>query len=314
MKLSHLRTFVVVADSGGLSRAADRLNLTQSAASRQITALELELGVALFERSGRRNRLTSEGDELVWRSRRLLAEADSLGERARALKGGQAGSLRVSATPQVIQNLLAPFLSHYLQRHPSIDVQFTESGGARQRSQLERGEVHLALMASGAEGLCARPLYPIHVMAFFPVSHRLSRRAILNITELADQPLLLLNHDYGSRSWFDAACNIADISPRILLESGSPLTLMALAEVGYGIAVLPSNIHAPQGAVRAVALIDRGQSVGKWSVIAWNPQRTLAPYATRFVEEIATHVRHGYPGRALMRRAPAIPRPKEVVV
>ena len=79
MKLSHLRTFVAIADNGGFARAATQLNMTQSAASRQISALESELGVSLFDRDGRQVRLTSEGEDLLRRSRRLLADAHTLG-------------------------------------------------------------------------------------------------------------------------------------------------------------------------------------------------------------------------------------------
>jgi DNA-binding transcriptional LysR family regulator len=70
MNLRHLRTFVIVADAGGFGRAIARLNLSQSAASRQIIALEAELGIPLFDRIGRRLRLNSEGEDLLWRSRR----------------------------------------------------------------------------------------------------------------------------------------------------------------------------------------------------------------------------------------------------
>src|SRR5215467_4480548 len=100
MNLRDLRTFVAVADAGGVRRAAARLNVTQPTASRQIHALEAELGVPLFDRLGRRVRLTSEGDDLLRRVRRLLADAESVGERARALKSGQTGILWVGATPQ----------------------------------------------------------------------------------------------------------------------------------------------------------------------------------------------------------------------
>ena len=72
MNLRHLQTFVAVADAGGLARAAVRINLSQPAASRQILALEAELGVALFDRIGRRIHLTSEGQDLLERGRRLL--------------------------------------------------------------------------------------------------------------------------------------------------------------------------------------------------------------------------------------------------
>jgi Bacterial regulatory helix-turn-helix protein, lysR family len=83
VNLRDLRSFVIVADAGGFARASGRLNLTQPAASRQILALEQELGIALFDRIGRRIELTSDGEDLLRRSRRLLEDAASLGERAR---------------------------------------------------------------------------------------------------------------------------------------------------------------------------------------------------------------------------------------
>jgi LysR family transcriptional regulator, cyn operon transcriptional activator len=88
MNLRFLRTFVEIADNAGFARAATRLNLTQSAASRQIQALEGELGLRLFTRAGRSVRLTSEGEDLLIRSRRLLFDADAIGQRASALKTG----------------------------------------------------------------------------------------------------------------------------------------------------------------------------------------------------------------------------------
>src|SRR5262245_14923025 len=120
MNLRFLRTFVTTVDSGGLGRACDRLNLSQPAASRQIHALEDELGVALFQQIGRRLQLTSEGEDLLRQSRRLLTDADLLTERARALKGGQAGILRTAAAPQMITSLLAPFLPQHRRRYPDI--------------------------------------------------------------------------------------------------------------------------------------------------------------------------------------------------
>jgi DNA-binding transcriptional LysR family regulator len=126
MNLRRLRTFVAIADNGGFARAAARLNVTQSAASRQILALETELEVRLFDRIGRRVHLTLEGEDLLVRSRRLLSDAASLSERARALKGGQTGTLRVGATPHVIETLLSEFLIQYRRRYPCAST-FTSS-------------------------------------------------------------------------------------------------------------------------------------------------------------------------------------------
>jgi LysR family transcriptional regulator, cyn operon transcriptional activator len=311
VNLRHLRTFATIADAGGFARAATRLNLSQPALSRQIHALESDLGVPLFDRIGRRVHLTSEGEDLLQRSRRLLAEADALGERARSLKVGETGILRVGATPHVIENLLAGFLTHYRRRHPGVDVHLVEDGGVRLHSRLERGDVHLTMAASGSTRFQGRLLYPMHLLAGVSPKQQLGRRTVIEITELADQPLLLLRRGFGSREWFDAACGIAHIRPRVLLESSAPHTLVALAATGYGIAILPSNAQVSRG-VRAVPLIHRGASIGNWSHIAWDPQRFLAPYAKQFVEEIVAYCQREYPGRDLIRRAPPLPRPRAV--
>jgi LysR family cyn operon transcriptional activator len=312
MNLRHLRAFATIADAGGFGRAAARLNLSQPALSRQIHALEAELGVPLFDRIGRRVQLTSEGEDLLRRSRRLLAEADSLGERARSLKTGETGILRVGATPQTIENLIADFLTHYRRRHPGVEVHLVEDGGVRLHGRLERGDVHLTITSVDTR-FQGRLLHPMHLLAVLLPTHRLGRRAVLEIAELADEPLLLLSRDFGSRGWFDAACQIAHIRPRVLLESAAPHTLVALAATDYGIAILPSNAQVPRGVVRAVPLVHGGASVGSWAYIAWDSQRFLAPYAEQFVEELVVYARRNYPGRKLIKRAPPIPRPNEVM-
>ena len=140
--------------------------------------------------------------------------------------------------------------------------------------------------------------------------HRLGRRSVLEVAELANEPLLLLRRDFGSREWFEMACQMAHIRPRVLLESAAPHTLVALVASDYGIAILPSNAQVPRGIVRAVPLVHRGASVGRWAHIAWDPRRFPAPYVEQFVSEIVAFCRHSYPGRDLIRRTPPLPRPK----
>jgi LysR family transcriptional regulator, cyn operon transcriptional activator len=311
MNLRRLLTFATIADLGSYARAAVRLHLSQPALSRQIHALEEELGVPLFDRIGRRVHLTSEGEDLLRRSRRLLAEADSLGERARSLKAGKAGILRIGATPQVIESLLAAFLSGHRRRHPGIEVHLVEDGGSRMAERLARGDVHLACMPAGDPRFHARLLAPMHLLAAVPQGHRLARRAALEIAELAEEPLLVLRREFGSREWFDAACQVARIRPRVLLESTAAQTLVALASKGHGIAVLPSNVTMARGAVRTVPLLHRGASLGRWQVVAWDPQRFLAPYAEQFADELVASVQRAFPGQNLIRRAPPLPKPKE---
>ena len=312
MNLRFLRTFVAIADNAGFARAAARLHLTQSAASRQIQALEDELGVRLFARIGRNARLTPEGEDLLARSRQLLFDAEALGQRASALKTGDVGVLRVGATPQVIESLLAEFLPRYRRHHAGVDVHLVEDGGARLPGRIERGDIDVAVMPAGEDRFRGRLLFPFHVLAVMPQRHRLSSRALLDVTELADEPLLRLNASFASHAWFAAACQVAHIRPRVLLESVAPQTLIEMARTGHGVAVVPSPVRIPRAGVRVAVVVHRGVSIGRWAVAAWDTQRFLAPYAVQFVEELVDRCRRGYPGHEYARRAP-LPRPKETI-
>ena len=309
MNFRHLLAFTTIADTGGFARAAARLNLSQPALSRQMQTLEAELGVPLFDRIGRRVQLTSEGEDLLRRSRRLLTEVESFGERARALKSGQTGVLRVGTTPQAIESLLVRFLTQYQARHPGVEVHLVEDGGARLPSRLERGEVHISIMAAGEDSVHGQLLCPMYLLAVMHEGHRLSRRRTLDVAELIDERLLLLGRGFASREWFYAACQVAQITPHVILESAAPQTLIALAEHGYGIALVPSMVLIRQAKVRAVPVLQQRAPIGRWMFVAWNPQRFLAPYAMQFVDEIVAAFRRDYPGRAFTRRAPLLPQP-----
>src|SRR5438270_2552722 len=145
MELRHLRYFAAVADAGNVSRAARRLHVTQPALSRQIQDLERDFACRLFDRIGRRIVLTRDGDEILERTRRLLADAEALRESARALAGGEAGVLRLGTTPQFIEAALPEVLTRYARTFPGIEVKLAEDGGGTLLRQVQHGELHLAV-------------------------------------------------------------------------------------------------------------------------------------------------------------------------
>jgi LysR family transcriptional regulator, cyn operon transcriptional activator len=295
MDLHQLRTFVAIADAGGVTRAASRLNLSQPAATRQIQVLEATLGVTLFVRIGRRVQLTSDGEDLLRRSRRVLAEAEALRERASALRAGDTGIVTVGATPPMIEAVLADFL--------------VEDGGTSLVSRLERGDVHLAYIPVGDDRFVGRLLYPVHVVAAVPAESELSENRVLEIGGLAGQQLLALRRGFGSRDWFDAACDAANIRPSVLLESNSHNAILGLAAAGYGIGILPSAIPVPTKGIHVIPLVHRRMSIGKWTLLAWDPRRFVPPYVERFADELAAYAQDHFPGRDVVRAAPAIRRP-----
>jgi DNA-binding transcriptional LysR family regulator len=198
----------------------------------------------------------------------------------------------------------------YRKRHAGVEVHLVEDGGSRLPGRLERGDVNVALMPADENRFSGRILYPMHLLAVFPAGHRLSRRKVLEVVELANEPLLRLTSSFASHGWFEAACHVAHIRPRVLLESVAPQTLIAVARTGHGVAVVPSPVKIPRSGVRAAVLLHRGVSIGRWTVLAWDSQRFLPPYAVQFAEELVAHCQRGYPGQEYAERAPPLTRPR----
>jgi LysR family transcriptional regulator, nitrogen assimilation regulatory protein len=296
MELRRLRTFVTVAELGTVSKAAVRLRITQPALSRQIIDLQDELRFRLFDRVGRGLVLTADGEQFLGYCRDVLAHIDALGERADVLRRGDTGVLKVAAPPHTIESVLAAFLPRYAERFPNVHVKLTEALGREQTAMLERGEVHIGIRHDqGDPRFASRVLPPDEILAACAPWLELSRAGVIDIAQLAAHPLLLLDQGYSIRRLFDAACRLADVEPDVRLESRAPHTLLALAEAGQGVAIIPSLLRTDRYALRIVRVTHRRKPVRERYAIQWDRRRPMPPYAEGFCDALAKYMREILP-------------------
>src|SRR5215470_9547853 len=140
MDLKHVRTFVAVAELGTVTKAALHLRVAQPALSRQIYDLERDLGLALFDRIGRRLFLTGAGEQLLGSCRSLLGSVNALSEQAQLLRHGSTGVLKVAASPVQVEIVFSTFLHEYAKRYPNVQVKLVEAIGPTTLTLIERGE------------------------------------------------------------------------------------------------------------------------------------------------------------------------------
>jgi LysR family nitrogen assimilation transcriptional regulator len=297
MDLKRLRTFVTVADVGTVSKAALGLSISQSALSRQIADLEYECGFKLFDRIGRRLFLTTRGEQLLADCRGVLVQVGSLAERMEQLKRGDSAVLKVAAPPQTIESVLMEFLPRYTKSFPNVRVKLTEALGMDQVALLERGEVHIGIRHDqGVNPWFESFALPSDdVLAACARSLPLGRAGMIDIASLASHPLLLLDSGYSVRRLFSAACRLADVEPDILLESRAPHTLLALAEAGKGVAVIPSMLRTHRYRLNIARITHRRKPLRDRYVIQWDRRRHLPEYAENFCAALADHMREVLP-------------------
>src|ERR1700742_608096 len=177
----RLRTLVEVARRGSFSAAADALSFTQPSISRQIAALEAEVGAQLLERDARRVRLTQAGEVLVGHAEAVLLRLDSAQAQLDALAGLEGGRLRLSAFASANAWLVPEALARFADRHPKVDISVARGLPHHEFEQLRAGEVDLALVTSWdihepAEGIETVSLLEDELHLAMPRSHPLAER------------------------------------------------------------------------------------------------------------------------------------------
>lgn len=294
MDIRTYTAFAATAETLNVTRAAERLNLTQSALSRQIKALEDHLGVALFEKAGRNIRLTAAGEALRGRVGAVLAADRSLLACAEDLAKGDTGLLRVGACSQMIERYLPTFLRGWRADNPGIELRLEDGGGPELAGKLKDGQLHLTLSAAPSAPIDVLESLPLGRLGFLAVAEPEllpEGNAPVELADLLDRPILTLNRRHASREVFDAACRVSGTVADIVLESYSPHTLFAMAEGGNGIAVVPSSAKPPVERLVSRPIALNGDPVQFGICAMWNARAGLPLYGRRFIEELGAHIR-----------------------
>jgi DNA-binding transcriptional LysR family regulator len=299
MNLKHVRSFVAVVESGTVSAAAEDLRITQPALSRQIQALQRDVGLRLFDHVNRRLILTSNGEEFLRHCRALVAQADAARASAQSLGRGKTGILRIGGAPQTIARFFPSFLPRYERSHPNIRIDLIEANGARQIEMLERGSLHFAItiMFGGHDHLKMHRLPPVPLLVLAHRHYGLGARGVVDVRRLDGLPVLLVDHGQATRATFDAVCRVARVTAKVRFEGNAPHTLAALAEAGYGVAIVPGTLNFKSKHVQIQRLQYNAEPVGLLLAVQWDERRPLPAHAQDFPALFSAHVRTMLSGR-----------------
>ncbi|WP_035052870.1 LysR family transcriptional regulator [Andreprevotia chitinilytica] len=290
MDIKRLRAFLTIADISHFGQAAQLLHITQPALSKQIVALEAELGGRLFERGRHGAVLTEFGRLFRDDAQRLVRDADAVLERARQAAQGERGRLAIGFGLSTLT--IAPhWVAAFRQRFPEVELTLNDLSSAEQTRRLQAGQLDLGFVRlPAAEGLASLPLLEERLALAVPEQS--------GWTALPDEPNQLntlawvrLNPARGPGLAAQIAqwCDAWRVAPRIVQEADDIQTVLALVAAGIGVALLPyrSGMLLCDG----VRLLPIDDAAARWQIgLAWYVGRQHA-VAERFVEL----VRAGHP-------------------
>jgi len=292
ISLRQLRVFQVVARSGNFTKAGLQVGLTQPAVSRCMRELEQQLGLRLLDRTTREVTLTAAGRSLATRLDRTLDELDAVLLDVRGLASQQEGRVRVASSPTLSANLLPGCIARCQAQHPGLDLVVLDRIQEYALGSVLSGEVDFGVVIEPGqvEDLHLEPILTEPFELVCAPSHRFARRRKLAWSDLADEPLVLLDRASGSRRLIDEALARYHVPVKLSQEVGHVTTIFRMVDAGLGISVVPHLAIPPAGlqGLIALPLLPR---VERRVMLARRSRYTLSPQAEivwRLVRDAAT--------------------------
>ncbi len=290
ISLDSLHVFAVAAETENFSRAAKRLHMSQPAVSQHIQTLEKQLGVALFERHGRRIRLSAAGETLLPLARDLLRATKHLEEIAFALSGQVVGHLVVGCSTTSGKYVLPRLLSQYRQKYPLVKGEIRMGTRTQVVEWLQSGEVDLVIISEQVHrsGVHYRKFFEDEIVLIVPVDHPWAQREHVHPTELCGERYVMREPSSGTylalKEGLDQVGLDVEQLESVLVLGNSEAVIMAVEE-GIGLGFVP-RVAAERcmalGRVKMVPL--EGLSMRRWLYVGYSSTLPKTPALNAFCE------------------------------
>lgn len=291
MDIRQLRYFLTIAQEGQITRAAKQLNMEQPPLSRQLKLMEEELGVLLFERSGKQLQLTHAGELLQNRAASLLNQFNETLTEVKEIHAGIRGMLSIGAVVSCI-SLLPQRIQIFRQQYPEVTFKIREGDHSLLADQLDKRNIELAVTrlpfesSFGPERYAVRPLPSDPFVAVLPSSwESVSSHSEISMRELAEYPFLSLKTDQtiGMHERVIQEFKRGELEPYVICECSSVAIIVALVAEGIGATILPESVMSsfaiPNIRTLSITSADFQSDVG----IVWLRDHVLSNRARHFL-------------------------------
>ena len=241
VELRHLRTIRAIQQAGGLARAAEMLNMTQSALSHQVKGLEDQAGMELFVRRSKPMRLSAAGHRMLRAAERILPEIDAMEEEFRALRAGRTGRLHIAIECHACFDWLFPVLELFRHAWPEIDVDIRAGLAFEALPALNREDVDLVISSDREPppGIVFNPLFDYHPTFVGSAQNPLAAKDFITAEDFRDQVLITYPVSRDKLDIFSELLTPAKVEPRAQRTAELTAVILMLVGSNRGVAVLP---------------------------------------------------------------------------
>jgi len=305
MKLQQLRCLAEVARRGlNVSEAAEALHTSQPGVSKQIRALEDELGIEIFARHGKRLvQVTEPGKAVIAIAERILGEAQNLRRAGQEFANEKLGTLTVAATHTQARYALPQAVAQFKRRYPKVELIIRQGNPTQICEQVLAGEADFAVateMISTYSELVSLPVYQWNRCVVVPPKHPLLKATPLTLETLAQYPIVTYDFAFANRSLVQKAFESRGLQPHVVLSAQDSDVIKTYVELGLGVGILAKMAFDPERDRRLRAIDASHLFESSTTRLGIKRGAYLRRYAYEFIELFAPHL-----PRAIVERAVA---------
>ncbi|WP_439560937.1 LysR family transcriptional regulator [Roseinatronobacter sp.] len=241
IEFRHLRTIKAIHDAGGLARAADLLNMTQSALSHQVKGLEDQAGVELFVRRSKPLKLSAAGMKMLRAAEDILPRVTALEEEFTGLVKGRSGRLHIAIECHACFDWLFPVLEQFRKAWGDIDVDIRPGLAFDALPALRREDVDLVISSDPEDlpGITFLPLFDYEPVFVASATHRLAAQDYVTAQDFRDETLITYPVERNRLDVFTQLLTPAKVEPRAIRQVELTAVILLLVASGRGVSVLP---------------------------------------------------------------------------
>ena len=283
MELRQLEYFQMASRLRNITRAAERLRVSQPNITVAIKKLEAELGIQLFDRSQKQLSLTPEGAVFLNRVELALRNIQDAVLEVNDYKQLQKGTINIGIPPMMGAYLFPKIFSSFQHRHAHLDIYLHEEGSVSIREQLERDELDfgIIIISGASQNLQLLSMSRNQIVCCVPETSPLAKKSTITWDDIAEENIVMLKEGSFLRQTILQNMKAVGITPNIVLESNQVVTLKGLIASGVGIGFLLDMVVGDTPGVKAIPLADPlFVDVG----LAWKKDRYISKAAQSFID------------------------------
>lgn len=293
MQIESFRVFRDLVESQSFSKAAHMNDITQSAVSQQIRAMEERFHIPLIERSSKRFALTREGELLYQTSKDIIVHFDTLQHQFNEMRNIVSGNIRIATVYSIGLHELPPYMKSFLKEFPNVNVHVEYRRSNQVYDEVQSGTCDLGLVAfpTHKKNLKVESFKKDRLVVITSPDHPLAAKTELDLEELADCKFIGFEPDIPTRRAVDKHFREAGIDPKPIMEFDNIETVKRAVEIDAGVSIVPrATVEQEVKAGSLKALEFKGKPFHRPLGMIYKSGRVLSPALKRFLKTLKENI------------------------